>query len=171
MSAISAQDLDTSGSRMFSQAMWFLLHALFGLLAWGAFMLAVTFLLQTSALSDVAIPPAFTLGMSFAVPLAAGFIFMKKQPSNVATLTWLAGLVWFMIVGLWILDMPTGPNACYHCGASQKLWLTFFSLSVDSGLIEGQGRLLGTWPTLAMIGYSIGAKFAMRDVEMEPVAE
>ncbi len=96
------------------------------------------------------------------MPLLLGFLLVRIRASDVATLVWLAGLVWFMVVGLWILDMPTGPGACYHCGASEKLWFTFFSLDKDSGMIDGQGRFIGTWPAVAMIGYSIGARLAAR---------
>jgi hypothetical protein len=65
-----------------------------------------------------------------------------------------------MIVGLWILDMPTGPGACYHCGPGDKLWYSFFSLHADSGAADGQARFLGTWPAAAMIGYFLGAQLA-----------
>jgi hypothetical protein len=79
-----------------------------------------------------------------------------------APYTWLIGLIWFLIICLWILDMPTGPNQCYHCDASQKIYLTFFSFTDDSGLIDGQGRFVGTWPAVAFIGYGIGSGFALK---------
>jgi hypothetical protein len=145
---------------MFSQALWFFLHSLFALLAWGVMMLIITLTRPDS------VPAAVTLALSFIFPLLIGFLLVKMRASDVATLTWLAGLVWFMIVGLWILDMPTGPGSCYHCGAGDKLWLTFFSLNRDSGMVDGQGRFLGTWPAAAMIGYSVGAKLSMRGREM-----
>jgi hypothetical protein len=147
---------ETGSNRVLPQAMWFVLHTLFSLLAWGAMMAAI------SAFHPDFIPPIVTLWLSLAIPLIAGIIMVRIRQSDVATLVWLAGLVWFMIVGLWILDMPTGPGACYHCGASEKLWLTFFSLSRDSGMIDGQGRFLGTWPAVAMIGYAIGASLGGR---------
>lgn len=148
--------IDTGGNRVIPQAMWFLLHTVFSLLAWGAMMAII------SVFNPEYIAPIITLWLSLAIPLAAGFVMVKIRQSDVATLVWLAGLVWFMIVGLWILDMPTGPGACYHCGASEKLWFTFFSLDRDSGMIDGQGRFLGTWPAVAMIGYSIGARLGTR---------
>ncbi len=166
MTAISAQDLDASGTRMLSQAISFLTHALLALLAWGTFMGGVTALYLTGTLHEASLSPLTILLCSFTVPLLAGLLTAKKWPSAVATLTWLAGMVWFMIVGLWVLDMPTGPGACFHCDASQKLWLTFFSLDQDSGMIDGQGRFLGTWPAVAMIGYAFGAKIALRNVKV-----
>jgi hypothetical protein len=160
MSVALAEPMDVGGSRMFSQALWFFLHSMFSVLTWAALMFGITLC------NPDHIAPVITLSLSLAVPLVVGFIFVRIRSSDVATLTWLAGLIWFMIVGLWILDMPTGPGACYHCGASDKVWLTFFSLTEDSGMIDGQGRFFGTWPVAAMIGYSIGAKLAMRGREM-----
>ncbi len=160
MSAASAHQavplVDNGSNRIVSQAIWFFLHALFSLLAWAAMMGTV------SLFHPDYVSPIVTLGMSLAAPLVLGFLLVRIRASDVATLVWLAGLVWFMVVGLWILDMPTGPGACYHCGASEKLWFTFFSLDKDSGMIDGQGRLIGTWPAVAMIGYSIGARLAAR---------
>ncbi|MFT4111915.1 hypothetical protein [Silvibacterium sp.] len=157
--------INLSGAEMASQFMWFVFHSLFGLIAWGAMMGIVTLFHPES------MPAAFTLVLSLAIPLAAGFFVVRIRSSNVATLTWLAGLVWFTIVGLWILDMPTGPDACYRCGPGDKLWFTFFSLNWDSGMIDGQGRFIGTWPAVAMLGYSIGAKIAMRGRNLEPGTE
>ena len=74
----------------------------------------------------------------------------------------LVGLIWILIVSLWILDMPTGSNACLQCGATEKLTRTFLSLPRPSGLIDNDGPFLGTWPTAALFGYSIGAWLGLR---------
>lgn len=148
--------INLSSAEMMRQAVWFMLHSLFALLAWAAMMGVISLFHPDS------MPAGLTLALSFVVPLIAAFFITRAHASNVATLTWLAGLVWFMIVGLWILDMPTGPNACYRCGPGDKLWFTFFSLNWDSGMIDGQGRFIGTWPAVAMFGYAFGAKFAKR---------
>ena len=79
-----------------------------------------------------------------------------------ATHVWLVGLIWLLIVSLWVLDMPTGPNACFQCGATEKLTRTFFSLPRPSGLIDDNGPFFGTWPAAALLGYSIGARLALR---------
>lgn len=83
-----------------------------------------------------------------------------------AKLTWFAGLIWFMIWGLYVLDLPTGPAACNHCNATSKLWLTFFSLHQDSGLLDGQGRFFATWPAVSMVGYSLGARIGLAGAEV-----
>ncbi|GGH12950.1 hypothetical protein [Silvibacterium dinghuense] len=163
MAGIQPERINLSSAEMVRQAAWFLLHSLFGLLAWAVMMGVVTLFHPES------VPAIVTLALSFLIPLAAGFLIVRMRASNVATLTWLAGLVWFMIVGLWVLDMPTGPDACYRCGPGDKLWFTFFSLHWDSGMADGQGRFLGTWPATAMLAYSIGAKLAMREHAPEEV--
>jgi hypothetical protein len=67
-----------------------------------------------------------------------------------------------MIVALYIVDMPTRPNQCYQCGVTEKLTRTLFSIPTPSGLIDDDGPFLGTWPAVALIGYSIGAALALR---------
>ncbi|MBW4028528.1 hypothetical protein [Acidipila rosea] len=162
MSGVAAQDIEADGTTMLSALIWFLVYAVLSLMAYATFMFTVTALLKTGVLPDVVIPPALILALSFSIPMLTGLLLTRMWPSHAATFTWIAGLIWFMIVGLWILDMPTAPGACFHCGASEKLWFTFFSLTQDSGMIQGQGRFIGTWPAAAMIGYSVGAKIAMR---------
>jgi hypothetical protein len=138
------------------QALWVLIHTLVAAGTWGGMMLAITLAHPQS------VPAIFTLCLSFFVPLVVGYLFNKFRQNEMGPHTWLVGLIWFLIICLWILDMPTGPNQCYHCDASQKLYLTFLSLNEDSGLIDGEGRFLGTWPTLAFIGYGIGSGMALK---------
>ena len=118
------------------------------------------------AVSPNFVPPLVTLVVSLVVPLVAGFVIVKIHPSESATLPWMMGLIWWMLCGLHVLDMPTGPMACYHCGATDKLWLTFLSLNADSGLLDGQGRFIATWPAVATIGYSLGAKLGLRNADI-----
>jgi hypothetical protein len=58
--------------------------------------------------------------------------------------------------------MPTGPNACYQCSATEKLTRTLFSIPRPSGLIDDNGPIYGTWPAAALFGYAIGARLALR---------
>ena len=138
------------------QALWVLIHTVVAVCTWGCMMLAITLAHPQNVSVTV------TLAMSFSLPLVVGYLFTRIRQNDMGPHTWLVGLIWFLIICLWILDMPTGPNQCYHCDASQKLYLTFFSLTEDSGLIDGEGRFLGTWPTAAFIGYGIGASLALK---------
>ena len=160
MNSRPVEALGPKEARFVYQAMLFLIHLLLSLAVW-----ALSFLAITLFHPDF-VPPAVTLAVSFAVPLVVAFFVVKLYPSESATLPWMMGLVWFMLWGLHVLDMPTGPMACYHCGATEKLWLTFLSLNSDSGLLDGQGRFIATWPTVAMIGYSLGAKLGLRGADV-----
>jgi hypothetical protein len=151
------EGLGSKEAHLLTQALLFLMHLGISVSIWILMMVGITFLLHPKF-----VPLAITLTLSFSLPMVVGFVASRIRPSEAATLTWFAGLIWIMLWGTYILDLPTGPSACYHCGATAKLWLTFLSFSQDSGLLEGQGRLVGTWPAAAMIGYALGAKFAVR---------
>ncbi len=137
-------------------ALWISIHSVLAIGSWIAMILII------SLVNPVSVPVLITLALSFSIPLIVGSIFTRIKQNDMAPYTWLIGLIWFLVICLWILDMPTGPNQCYHCDASQKLYLTFFSPSEDSGLIDGQGRFVGTWPAAAFIGYGIGSSFALK---------
>jgi hypothetical protein len=96
------------------------------------------------------------------VPLMVGLIAALIKPDEMATAVWLAGLIWFSIIALWILDMPTAPGARLQCGATEKLMRTFFNFPRPSGLIDNDGPFIGTWPAAALVGYSIGARIGSR---------
>ena len=143
-------------SNLAEQAMWVLVHTLVAIGSWIAMMALI------SMAKPENVPVLVTTLLSFSVPFVVGYIFTRVKQNDMAPYTWLIGLIWFLIICLWILDMPTGPNQCYHCDASQKLFLTFLSPTEDSGLIDGQGRLIGTWPAVAWVGYGIGSRFALK---------
>ena len=45
----------------------------------------------------------------------------------------------------------------------ERLWRTFFSISNGSGLMGGDGLIIGTWLPLSMIGYAIGSHFGLEE--------
>jgi predicted branched-subunit amino acid permease len=145
-------------STLGGQAASFFGHALLGLCAWISLML-VGYLVNPENL-----PQMITLGASILVPLFLGIVVNRVRQSEMATAVWLLGVIWFMIVALWIVDMPTAPNQCFNCSLGEKLSRTFFSLPSPSGLIDDDGPFLGTWPAAALIGYAIGARLAMKKV-------
>jgi heme/copper-type cytochrome/quinol oxidase subunit 4 len=152
----SDEEEEEGESKLSRQAVWFFVHTFLALGAWVALMLA------GYALNPVGVPQIAVLALSIAVPLIVGLIVTRIRQDEMATAVWLIGLIWILIVSLWILDMPTGPNACFQCGATEKLTRTFFSLPSPSGLIDNDGPFLGTWPAAALVGYSIGAKLGLR---------
>lgn len=153
---IAIQEEEERVFNLAEQALWVLIHSLMALGSWVAMILFISLMRPDS------IPVLITLALSFTIPFAVGNIFTRIKQNEMAPYTWLIGMIWFLIVCLWVLDMPTGPNQCYHCDASQKIFLTFLSPSEDSGLIDGQGRFVGTWPATAFIGYGIGSRFALK---------
>lgn len=154
--SIDTEEQESSAAKLTRQALSFLAHTILALLSWAGLM-ALGYLLN-----PVGVPQLAILGLSIAVPLLVGFIATKIRQNEIATAVWLVGLIWIVIIALWILDMPTGPNACFQCGATEKLTRTFFSLPRPSGLIDNDGPFIGTWPTAALMGYSLGAWIGLR---------
>ncbi|MGD1062334.1 MAG: hypothetical protein ABR860_03660 [Terracidiphilus sp.] len=147
---------EQSTSKLSGQALEFFLHSLLALGSWMALMLL------GYAINPSGVPQLVILLSSAAVPLVVGFLVARVYPAEMAALVWLLGLIWFLIVCLWVLDMPTGPNQCFQCDATDKLTRTFFSLTSPSGLIDNDGPFIGTWPAVALVGYSIGAKLGFQ---------
>jgi hypothetical protein len=154
-------EVEPKTSNLAQQAISFFMHTVLALGVWLALMLA------GYALNPPGVSQWIILVLSTLVPLVVGYIATRLHQDEMATLVWLVGLIWILIMSLWILDMPTGPNACFQCDAMAKLSRTFFSLPKPSGLIDDDGPFLITWPTAALIGYSIGARFALRRRTLE----
>jgi hypothetical protein len=146
---------EKQSAKLSHQAPWFFLHALFALVTWFGLMLG------GYALNPVWVPQWAILALSTVLPLIVGFIVNALYQDEMGSTVWLLGIAWFMIVALWIFDMPTGPNACFHCIATEKLTRTFFSFPRPSGLIDDDGPFVGTWPAAALVGYSIGARIGI----------
>lgn len=155
-SLLESKEEEYAGTKPWEQALWFALHTGLALGTWIALMLA------GYAVNPANVPQWAILGASLLVPLLVGLIMCKIWPNAIATAVWLVGLIWMMILGQWILDMPTGPNACFQCTATEKLSRTFFTWPGPSGLIDDDGPFVGTWPAAALVGYSIGAWIGMK---------
>ncbi len=155
-SLIHSTEDDRNPSQLSTQIVWFVVHTLLALASWLGLMLA------GYALNPLAIPQTTILIASLFVPFVVGHIVTRFRQDEMASLVWLIGLIWMLLISLWVLDMPTGPNACYQCDATEKLVRTFFSMPQPSGLIDDDGPFLATWPAAALLGYSIGARLAMK---------
>jgi hypothetical protein len=141
------------------ESIWFLTHTA----------LAVVLLAATvGAMSanhpdpDSAMPKLVGTILSFLVPMVGGFLIARIQQNHIARYVWISGLVLFSVVCVWVLDLPTGNGLCQTCGAVEKLWRTFFTFSYGSGLMGGDGLLVGAWLPLSMIGYATGAAFGLK---------
>jgi hypothetical protein len=155
---------DRSTGELAREALLFALHTLAAIA-----ILAVVLGLMTLAHPDPAsaAPKIFATALAFLVPMAGGFVVARIRPvgvgSGAARYTWIAGLLLFGAVSVWVLDLPTGNGLCEGCGAAEKLWRTFFSIRYGSGLMGGDGLLVGCWTPLSMIGYAVGAALGLVD--------
>jgi hypothetical protein len=152
----SDEQEDGSSSRLTGQALAFFMHTALALISW------VVLMLIGYALNPSNVPQLVILLLSLGVPLGVGFAVNRFRQDEMATVVWLVGLIWLLIIALWIVDMPTRPNECFQCGITEKLTRTLFSLPRPSGLIDDDGPFLGTWPAFALFGYAIGARLALR---------
>jgi len=155
-SFLQSSEEDHESSHFTMQAVSFGIHTLIALAIWGGLM-AVGYNLQPPAVSQGTI-----LLASMLVAMLAGHIVCRIKPSEMASGVWLLGLIWFLVMSLYVLDLPTGPNACNQCQASEKLTRTFFSFPMPGGLMDDDAPFLVTWPAAALLGYSIGARLAMK---------
>lgn len=155
----SLLDVDAEEKRpakLGTQAIWFFAHTALAIGSWFALMML------GYTINPLGVPQWAILLLSMGVPLLAGFAFTRARQEEMAVLVWLAGVIWILVVSLWILDLPTGPNFCFQCDATEKLTRTFLSIPRPSGLIDNDGPFIGAWPAAALLGYSIGARFALR---------
>lgn len=156
LNQLTSSENDPVNSPILRQIASLVLHALLALVAWAALM-AAGYMLNLPQVSQ-----AMILLLSLLVPLFVGFAFNHFKQDSMAGVVWLFGLVWFLIIALWVLDMPTGPSECFQCDATDKLTRTFFSIPKPSGLIDNDGPFIATWPAAALLGYAIGARLALR---------
>jgi hypothetical protein len=149
---------DKSIGDLVRESLWFLTHTLVAVLFLG-FVLGVMSLNHPDP--DSVMPKLLGTVLVFIVPLLGGFIIARVQQNDIARYVWISGVVIFSVVCVWVLDLPTGKGLCETCGAVEKLWRTFFTFTHGSGLMGGDGLLVGAWVPLSTIGYAIGAGFGL----------
>jgi hypothetical protein len=140
------------------ESVWFLVHTTLAVVLLAA-VLAAIWLSHPDP--DSMRPKLLGTVLAFVAPMIGGFLAAHLQQNHVARYVWISGLVLFSILCVWVLDLPTGNGLCENCGAVEKLWRTFFTFNHGSGLISGDGLLLGAWVPLSMIGYATGAHAAL----------
>lgn len=137
------------------EAVWFTLHSLFAVLV--LLVILVAFWVAHTD-PDSTNPKILATALAFLLPLAAGFLINHIRQDRTARYVWISAVLLFSIVCVWVLDLPTGNGLCEHCLAVEKLTRTFFDINHGSGLMGGDGLLVGTWIPLSMIGYAVGAR-------------
>ncbi len=161
-----ARDLEITQAKTIEdlgrEALWFAIHTLFAVavlgFVWGVMTL-------THPDPDSASPKIIASALAFLVPLVTGFVLARIWPTaprfHVARYVWISGLMFFCAVCVWVLDLPTGPGLCENCRAAEKLWRTFFDIDNGSGLLSGDGLLIGAWVPLSLFGYAAGAALGL----------
>jgi hypothetical protein len=151
---------DKSAGDLGREAVWFALHTVIAVLILAAVVAGIGL---TGPDPDAIPPKILGTALGFFVPLIGGFFIAKARQDPIARYTWISGLLMFSVVCVWVIDLPTGNGLCEACANDlvQKLVRTFFDITHGSGLMGGDGLLIGTWMPLSMIGYSIGARFGL----------
>jgi len=140
------------------EAAWFTAHTLFAIFTlFGIVAVMWLFHPDPNALN----PKLLATVLALLIPLVVGFLITKFATNDIGSYVWIAGLLIFAILCVVVIDRPTGPGLCEHCTLVERLWRTFFSFQHGSGLLGGDGPLVGTWIPLSLFGYAIGSKFAL----------
>lgn len=133
----------------------FLLHTV---IAVAALAIVVAAFWIARADPDSSRPKILGTVLAFFVPMLVSFLIFRVRKDNVAGFVWISGMIFFLVVCVYVLDLPTGPGLCEHCGLLERLYRTFFSIDNNSGMLGGDGLLIGSWIPLSIIGYAVGAK-------------
>jgi len=141
------------------EALWFLTHTF---IAFVLLAIVIGVMSLNHPDPDSSTPKLLGTILAFLAPMIGGFLLARIHHNNIAIYTWISGLLIFSIVCVWVVDLPTGTGLCENCGAVEKISRTFFTFSHGSGLMGGDGLLVGAWIPLSMIGYALGAKFALK---------
>ena len=144
------------------EAGWFILHSLLAVVVL-IVLLACFWGLHVDP--DAAAPKMLCTVLAFVVPALVAFGVMRVRPDGIAGYAWISGALFFGVVCVYVLDLPTGPGLCEHCTLIERLYRTFFSISHNSGMLGGDGVLIGSWIPLSIIGYSVGAKLGVAAAE------
>ncbi len=142
------------------EAVWFVLHTIFAVLVLICILIAFA-IAHTDP--DAVNPKILATFLAFLIPMLVGFVVARVRQDKTAKYIWISALLVFAVVCVWVLDLPTGNGLCEACANAplQKLIRTFFDINHGSGLMGGDGLLVGTWIPLSMIGYALGAKFGL----------
>jgi hypothetical protein len=156
-------DLEVSQGKsidgLWVEAAWLAVHSALALSLMFAAIVAFSF---TRPNAEDVRPKLIGTAIAFFVPMIFGLLIAWRQQNVAAKQVWISGLVFFAIACVWVLDLPTGNGLCDHCLALEKLRRTFFDIRHGSGLLSGQGLMIGAWIPLSLFGYALGAKLGLK---------
>jgi hypothetical protein len=140
------------------EAAWFAAHTLFAILTLLG-LIAVMWVFHPDP--NAVNPKLLATVLALFIPLVVGFLITKVTTNDIGSYVWIFGLIIFAVACVWVIDLPTGPGLCEHCTLVERLWRTFFDFQHGSGLMGGDGPLVGLWIPLSLFGYAGGSKLAL----------
>ena len=143
------------------EALWFAAHTLIAVVTLIVVMFAIAFFQPDPNASG---PKLMAMALALVVPMAVSFAITKQTRNQIGPYIWISALIVFVAACVWVIDLQTGPGLCQQCGPGhliERIWRTFFSLDNGSGLLGGQGVVIGCWVPLSLVGYSIGARLGL----------
>jgi hypothetical protein len=140
------------------EALWFSAHTIFAVFTLFG-IVAVMWMFHPNP--DSSNPKLLATLLAVLIPMIVGFLITKVTTNDIGRYVWISGLLIFAIVCVWVIDLPTGPGLCEHCTLIERLWRTFFDFQHGSGLMGGDGPLIGAWIPLSLFGYAFGSKMAI----------
>jgi hypothetical protein len=97
---------DKSPEQMALQITSFIVHILISLAVYLAIFLVLTIVNPTD------IPAILVTLLSFVLPLAVAYMIHISGRRTAAPAIWIAGVVWLLMVMVYVLELPTGPGRC-----------------------------------------------------------
>jgi len=140
------------------EAVWFAAHTIFAILTLFG-MVAVMWMFHPDP--NAINPKLLATVLAVLLPMVVGFLITKVTTNDIGRYVWIFGLIIFAIACVTVIDLPTGPGQCEHCTLMERLWRTFFDFRNGSGLMGGNGPLIGAWIPLSLFGYAFGSKMAL----------
>lgn len=143
------------------EAIWFTGHSLLALITLAFVVALMAFFHPTP---EATAPMLFAMLLALVFPLAVGFVVANRTRNMIGRYVWVTALVLFVAACVWVINLPTGPGLCATCGPGhlpERIWRTFFAFNNGSGLLDGEGILIGCWMPLALIGYAIGSRLGL----------
>jgi len=139
MPPIGEQTGGKSPGELVAEAFWFFAHTFISLAVYAALVIAIQMVRPESFSQLLATVMAFT------VPAIAGYIIALIWPNEIARYVWIFGLIWFSIVCVYVLDLPTGPRWTNY-GRRWSRSIIPAASSTAAAMPSEHGR---RWPTSA----------------------
>lgn len=152
---------DKSMGDLGREALWFTAHTLIAVVVLLIVIVAMAFFRPDPNATG---PKLVAMALSLLVPMIVAFLITRQTRNQIGPYVWISALIVFVAACVWVIDLQTGPGLCQQCGPGhlmERIWRTFFSIDNGSGLLGGQGVVVGCWLPLSLVGYAIGSRLGL----------